>query len=183
MPPPPPLPYRTPEPTARGSGLRTAFKWVLGVLGVLLLCFFVLVRKAPAPAGGGQIPLSDFQTYLQNGTVASVTITGDELRGTFNRPVALPSGAAATTFVVPLTPSVVGSWQFVEWVLDNRGTAVVSMDSDDDLLINILVPLIPWLLIFGFLWFFIFRGLRKAQAAQQPMRVVVVGTEQQQPPP
>ena len=45
----------------------------------------------------------------------------------------------------------------------------------NNLLLNILVPLIPWLLIFFFIWFFVFRVLRRAQTTPaEPMRVIVV---------
>ena len=41
------------------------------------------------------------------------------------------------------------------------------MDSKNqsNLLMNILLPLVPWLLIFGFVWFFVFRQLRDIAGA------------------
>jgi hypothetical protein len=39
------------------------------------------------------------------------------------------------------------------------------------------VPLIPWLLIFGFIWFFVFRQLRmQGVRGQQPTPVYVVNS-------
>jgi cell division protease FtsH len=50
-------------------------------------------------------------------------------------------------------------------ILDKRGNAQVSFRNNQNLLLNILVPLIPWLLIFGFIWF-----LRLPPAPQQRRR-------------
>lgn len=76
-------------------------------------------------------------------------------------------GSSSVTFSVTLPQGVTESWAFVQWVLDNRRDAQVTVDNNSSLLVNILVPLIPWLLIFGFIWFFVFRVLRRVQI-QQP---------------
>ncbi len=52
-------------------------------------------------------------------------------------------------------------WSFVKWLLDNSNGAVVNVDSDPSLLVNFLIPLLPWLMVLGFVWFFILRPLRK----------------------
>ena len=41
----------------------------------------------------------------------------------------------------------------------------IEAENGGSLLMNIIVPLIPWLLIFGFIWFFVFRQLRNSAGA------------------
>ena len=38
-------------------------------------------------------------------------------------------------------------------------------ENNQNLLSTILIPLIPWLLIFAFIWFFVFRQLRNSAGA------------------
>jgi len=176
---PPPLHYRVPEP-ARRSGWWTAAKWVLGLgaFFVVLLLFF-LVEKVPAPVGQERFPLSDFRRELLDQNVATVVVGTGELHGTFRRGIVGPSGRAATAFGVDLPASLTENWEFTNWVLENGNGAQVSMRTNDNLLANILVPLIPWMLVFGIIWFFVFRQMRAQHRKQEePIRVVVVGTQQ-----
>ena len=62
-------------------------------------------------------------------------------------------------------PNATSNWDFTAWLLDHRGTADVKVDNNQNLLINMLLPMIPWLLIFGFIWFFVFRQLRNSAGA------------------
>jgi ATP-dependent Zn protease len=64
------------------------------------------------------------------------------------------------------------NWDFVRWLLENsRGTATVEIRNANNVLVNILLPLIPWLLIFGFIWFFVFRQLRKTSCIKTAQAV------------
>src|SRR5207247_1206744 len=41
----------------------------------------------------------------------------------------------------------------------------VKVENNTNLILQVLLPLIPWLLIFGFIWFFVFRQLRNSASA------------------
>jgi ATP-dependent Zn protease len=136
----------------------------------------VLLTRNRNNAETTEIPLSEFRTLLRNGDVVSVTIEDAELHGKLMRQVPLgPSLAPGLHFRTRLPQNMGSNWAFVQWVLDNSNGATVNTDSGGSLLMNIVVPLIPWVLIFGFIWFFVFRQLRgQAGRPQQPWPVVVV---------
>ena len=156
-------------------------KYVIGLLIFLVIGFLFLTAQT-RPAGQFVMPLSVFQAELAADNVERIDVETDLLVGKLrtqrkidNQPV--------VEFRTPLPPGTTTGWNFMEWLLENRRNAIVGVRNDSNLLINIFVPLIPWLLIFLFIWFFVFRQLRKTQMTPaEPMRVVVVnqpGAEQQ----
>jgi len=183
VPPQPPLPYYTPATPPpeqpRKSSRRGVVAWVL-FIGLCVLLFMLLSQRAPAQRGQ-LVPLSEFTTRLTSGQVRRLSVGSDEIRGEFNSAQSLPGGQSAVEFRTPLPPGAADSWPFIEWLLANRGGAVVSVESQSQSLVaNILLPVIPWLLIFGFIWFFVFRQLRHAGRSQQ---VVITGPGRWVPDP
>ena len=157
---PPPLDYRTPStppPPAMRFG-RGLMGWVI-FIGVAVMLFVLLQGNRPS---SNDISLSEFQQRLQSDQIAELRIEGDRIRGTFHQPYViknvqvkmfstnLPAGSAPM-----MTP----------WILEHRAHAEVYVDDNQNLLMTLLVPLIPWLLIFGFIWFFVFRQLRRGNPA------------------
>jgi ATP-dependent Zn protease len=184
-----PLHYAVPPqysiPPSSGRFGRGLLGWVLFIgLSVMLI---VLVRNRSAPPAA-DIPLSTFHDLLRAGRVESVSIEGDELRGKLQQQQVVPAVGAKQVlhYRVSLPANVSSDWKFNEWILANANGAQVSAETGGNVMTNIVVPLIPWLVIFGFIWFFVFRQLR-AQAArgQQPMPVYVVnpGFPGSAPPP
>jgi preprotein translocase subunit YajC len=52
------------------------------------------------------------------------------------------------------------------------------VETSANLLVNVLLPLVPWFLIFAFIWFFVFRQLRRAQPGEpKPAPVYIVTPE------
>jgi ATP-dependent Zn protease len=174
-----PLNYAVPPkysmpPKPRGAFGRGLLGWVL-FIGLAVMLLLVLRNRAHPPSG--EIALSDFHELLRAGKVEYVTIQDDELQGKLQQQQAIPAAGMKQVlyFRVSLPPNMSSDWKFSQWVLDNANGARVSADSGSSLLMNIVVPLIPWLLIFGFIWFFVFRQLRgQAGRTQQPMSVFVV---------
>jgi ATP-dependent Zn protease len=93
--------------------------------------------------------------------VASIAIEGPSISGHFNGTETI-RGMSIRAFHTQIPKEAVG-WQFTQWLLEHRGNAIVNVDNNANVLLDILVPLIPWLLIFGFIWFFVFRQLRHRQ--------------------
>jgi ATP-dependent Zn protease len=123
------------------------------------------------------VPLSTLYAEIHKGNVARVVVDGDELVVTF-RTNTIINGMTANAFRTALPPGMSGSWGFMQWLLDNSG-AEVRIEPVNNLLVNLFLPLVPWLLILGFIWFFVFRQFRNvARTRQQPMRVVVVNQEE-----
>jgi ATP-dependent Zn protease len=171
---PPPINYASPmapEPSRIG---RRIFAWVLFILLAIML--FVLVQGRNRQAQ--HIPFSDFDLLLRSGSVSRMTLQGDEVSGDLTVGTALPGGRTITQFRTEVPIGVGGTWQFLEYVNSNRHGATVEVENSQNLLTQVLVPLIPWLLIFVFLWFFVFRQLRNAKLqSRQPMPVVIVNQQ------
>ena len=122
----------------------------------------LLQMKGKAPL----IHLGEFTTLLKDNKVQTVTIDGDELEGTLvakEHVAGVPE--PVLDFRCMIGPNATSNWDFTKWLLDNRGDADVTVDNNQNLLINMLLPLIPWVLIFGFIWFFVFRQLRNSAGA------------------
>src|SRR5207244_13248264 len=65
-----------------------------------------------------------------------------------------------TEFRTTLPPNAVMDFRLLEHILDKaKDKAVVKVENNTNLVLQVLLPLIPWLLIFGFIWFFVFRQL------------------------
>jgi hypothetical protein len=160
-----PLNYGYGQPKKRRWGL---FGWVLFIFLAITL---VMLLKNTHPAFQ-KIPLSDFYSELLAGNVAQVTIDGDDLTGEI---VDRKTGAK-TWFLAQVPTGTSSNWGYTQWLLANANGATVLVNNQSNLLMNILLPLVPWLLIFGFIWFFVFRQLRARSSGQVTMPAVPVGT-------
>jgi ATP-dependent Zn protease len=156
------LPYAEPSTPVRGLG-RSIIGWVLFV-GLAVMLFLFLQKDRGSRA---RITLSEFQRMLEQGQVAEAKIDHDAVYGTV-RGITLTtsSGSATGLFYANGPKDANGNWLFIEWVLRNSNGAVVDVEPHRGALTDVIVPLIPWLLIFGFIWFFVLRQLRKSQPAQ-----------------
>jgi len=159
-------PERTPNrkngrgPIPPGGGMkmgRGVFGWVIFI--ALAIMLVVLVRQSQNNAN--QTDYSTFQQQLADGRVNKVTIESDQLTGEYREP---EPGKTWTKFVVPLNPNMI-DYNLLKDLTATRGLAAVSVSSNTNILLQIIVPLIPWLLIFGFVWFFIFRQIRNSAGA------------------
>ena len=167
--PPPPLQYATPAPQPRAPR-RHLFGWVL-FLGLAVMLFLLLNRRSTATSNIRQVPLSEFTTRLERNEVTRIVVESDALTGDYLPANAKAAGSLPQPFRTPLPPATGESWPFLQWLLEHRGTAEVTVRNQSSLVVNILLPIIPWLLIFAFIWFFVFRQLRKS-AAGQPATII-----------
>ncbi len=145
-----------------GPGLRFGrglFGWVLAV-GVVIMLITLMQMKGKSPT----ISLSELTNQLKDNNVQSVIIDGDEVEGKLIAPKVIGTDKVSD-FRTPIGPNATSNWDFTAWLLANRGEAEIKVDNNQNLLINMLLPLIPWVLIFGFIWFFVFRQLRNSAGA------------------
>jgi ATP-dependent Zn protease len=171
---PPPLNYA--DPAIRPPPRRFRFGAVFGgvfLIGVAIL-LFLLLSSRPTTSNARIIPLSEFADRLEGKQIHRVVVERDELRGTCIPPRSSYSQPDGVPFRTALPPGMGENWGFLQWLLANRGNAeVVVRNTDNNYVINILLPVIPWLLIFFFLWFFVFRQRRKTGAT--PGATIVTG--------
>ncbi|HEX8521641.1 MAG TPA: ATP-dependent zinc metalloprotease FtsH [Tepidisphaeraceae bacterium] len=147
----------------RFGSQRGLFGWVLFIALAVLL--FMLLNKSTNTHYS--IPVSDFESRLVEDRVKKISVQNDDITGEFRNPETIPGAPnPVTRFKVTYPAGTFGNGgpQF-RWIMENRKTAEVQAENNQNLLINILVPLIPWLLIFGFIWFFVFRQLRNSAGA------------------
>ncbi len=142
---------------------RGVFGWVLFVgLAVML---FMLVNKQSR--GYTPVNLDVFWTNLENGKVKELTIEGDQIKGQFSTKVPAANGPDIEYFKTDLTTGASMDWNFTRQILDAAKTSgtSVKVENSQNILLQVILPLIPWLLIFGFIWFFVFRQLRNSAGA------------------
>ncbi|HEV8379194.1 MAG TPA: ATP-dependent zinc metalloprotease FtsH [Tepidisphaeraceae bacterium] len=151
--------------TSNNGGMRFSrglFGWFL----FLALCaaLFLLLNNR----GGQYITLNfgDVLHQLKEGNVKLLSMENDQIKGEFRQPVTFPGPgmSSVTRFRADVPPGAL-SGPLGIWILDHRGPADLVAENSQNLLVTIIVPLIPWLLIFAFVWFFIFRQLRNSANA------------------
>src|SRR4051812_1865042 len=141
---------------------RGLFGWFL----FLALCaaLFLLLNNR----GGQYISLNmgDVLHQLEVGNVKLLSMETDQIKGELRQPVTFPGPgmSSVTRFRADVPPGAL-SGPLGIWILDHRGPADLVAENSQNLLVTIIVPLIPWLLIFAFVWFFIFRQLRNSASA------------------
>ena len=161
---------------------KSLFGWVLFI--ALAVMLFMLLNKGSSRYAS--IPLDEFTTHLKSDRVQAVTVETDRVLGEFRQPLATGNqGELVRRFQVQLPTGTTQNWTFMQWLLDNRQNASVGVENHPNWLAEIVIPLIPWLLIFGFIWFFVFRNLRKVQSVDPnaPRPVYLVPPPPGQPIP
>jgi len=162
-------PERPPRKDGRppGSGGMYFSRGLVGwfIFGVLCISLFYLLNKETRPYT--TLNLSDVVGQLKNGNVRVISMETDQIKGEFINPTPFamaqsqssPQPVVRFRAAIPPDPD---KYSFLIWLLENRGKADILAENNQNLLVSILLPLIPWLLIFGFIWFFVFRQLRNS---------------------
>jgi cell division protease FtsH len=149
-----------PNGPLRGVG-RGVFGWVLIAALLVLLVMFVQNSHHNQP----YISISDFETKLNHNEVKDFTIDGDEVSGEFKEAQTIPPNVSGkvTAFRVTYPVGTFSSGSgYLKVLMDERGDAQVNAENSSNIWLTLILPLIPWLLIFGFIWFFVFRQLRNS---------------------
>ena len=157
---------KTNRPGANSGGLRFGrglFGWVLFVALAIMLITLLQMKAKPLP-----ITASEFQKQLKSGHVQWVTIEPDEITChlSVTQTVQTLQGTASGTEFRTAVP-VNASGSFTQNVIDlsyEKGVET-RIENNQSLLINILVPVLPWLLFLVLIYFFVFRQLRNSGGA------------------
>ncbi|MGF1632462.1 MAG: ATP-dependent zinc metalloprotease FtsH [Phycisphaerae bacterium] len=150
---------RLPQPPGGMKFSRGVFGWVL-FIGVAIVLFLLISSGNNTRQ---KIEYSQFITQLKNENVAEVTLSTDQAFGKLREPTDFGTNTGPTQeFYAVLAQGLTSDPAFVELVRTAAPDTPVSMENSNNLLFNIIAPLIPWLLIFAFIWFFVFRQLRNS---------------------
>ena len=154
----------TPGAGPNGGGLkmgRGLFGWVL-FIALAVMLFFILNKNS---RGNVTVKLSELRTQLQADNVESVTIDGDTLRGRFKRPVSQSGQQTKVSDFRADVPTGSQPWDVTKWLMDEGKGADVVAENNTTFLSSILVSLVPWIVLFGLIWFFVLRQLRNSAGA------------------
>ncbi|MGN6727762.1 MAG: ATP-dependent zinc metalloprotease FtsH [Tepidisphaeraceae bacterium] len=156
---------RTPANNGMRFG-RGLFGWMLFLAVVVLLFLYVSTQSK----GQSEVGINTFYTKLDEGEVSDVKIIGDDVTGTFNPPYKPTDGKPPVdkfkvTFPVMTTSDY--NWQH-NIMYDKNGKSRMipfSNENSNNLLLNILIPFVPWVIVFVIIWFIFIRQLRNSGGA------------------
>ncbi|MBI9018950.1 MAG: ATP-dependent zinc metalloprotease FtsH [Phycisphaerae bacterium] len=137
-------------PKGMGRPPGGMFHWI--ILGLLVVMFFMMLK------GGNsrEISYTAFENYVIQGQVESVIISVDLIEGKL-KPEALEQGKdIPENFTAQISPGMGEDPEFRKFLRENS----VELDYANDKLSPLLYTLIPWILIFAFMYFFVFRQMR-----------------------
>ncbi len=136
---------------------RGGMSWIIFLL-LALMTVALLSRNYKKPT---TLDITQFYAYLNNKQVEQVIVRDDSIYGKLRTLTGQKPGSSRE-FEVKLPRETTHSPEFLDSLRKQCETTGTSLryEPSDNLFIQVLVPLIPWLLIFGFIWFFIFRQIR-----------------------
>ncbi|MFN4243864.1 MAG: ATP-dependent zinc metalloprotease FtsH [Tepidisphaerales bacterium] len=141
---------------------RGMLGWVL--VGALVVMFWMLITRPGTRSD--LIAYSDFRTAFLADKVLELTLDGEEIRGKFAEEQRLgPQGAPVKHFRVTVPPGMGSNYEFLEFLSQRPAVTKVTVENSQNLIVNLLIPLLPWILIILFFYFFVFRALRNSAGA------------------
>jgi len=158
----------TPPPQQRGpdrpSGpnvkmSRNMVSWIV-LMGLALLLVALLQSTMLTPK---DISISEFDALVKNDNIKEIVLKEDEyIEGTKRRLTEGEPAGAPLEFRVSYPRAGIDR-KFLEDMVTavREGGGEVKYEKQNQFVL-LLVSMLPWLLIFGFIWFFIFRQLRGA---------------------
>ncbi|HEY8750517.1 MAG TPA: ATP-dependent zinc metalloprotease FtsH [Tepidisphaeraceae bacterium] len=140
---------------------RGLMGWLLFVaLAILLFVWVKQSNNATVP-----ISISAFNQELEKTNIEKILLDGSEVSGTLKVDSNI-NGAKVHNFRTYFPEGMTSQWEFINKLLNATGkTADIKAEPSNNILVNILLPLVPWLLILAFIWFFVFRQLRNSAGA------------------
>jgi len=145
-------PDRPGKPPMRMS--RGVFGWMVFILFALMLITMVMHNKDDR----NKWSIDKFYTQVRDHNVVGIVISADgvitgemkEVRGENQSP----------KFEVDMPPRVVDDLKFIQDLRSQDPEMGIKFDRNSGYFLQILISILPWLLVFAFIWFFLFRQLR-----------------------
>ena len=156
---------RTPAANGMRFG-RGVFGWVLFLAVVILLFLYVSTQSKNV----SDVSINDFYSQLDAGAVTDLKIVSDDVYGTFKPPLTPANGhAAIDKFKVSMPVMLTSSPDFLNKLLyqPNGKPRMIPLtnENSNNLLLNILIPFVPWVIVFVIIWFIFIRQLRNSGGA------------------
>ncbi len=139
---------------------RGMLGWMM-FFGMAMLLFLLLQQSIQQP---NKITVNQLHAYLAREQVEKVTIGTSAITGTLKPDANDPE--MNRQFEVSVLPQLLGDMDFYKSIglADEAGKWVVEIEqtAERSVFYQMLIGMLPWLLVFGVLWFFLFRQLRMA---------------------
>ncbi len=151
-----------PKPPVRMS--RGIFSWIV-ILALGLMFLFMLNQNMSRKH---KIEISQFWTHIRNGDIEKVTVQDNAIIGQFYKGRVPPNAPQGTrefeTAYLGIAQKIEDVRKDVETITAENGHPPVVFASrvNSNLLLNILLSTIPWLLLIAIIWFLLFRQLRQS---------------------
>ncbi len=164
--PPQKRPQRPGLPNGGMKFSRNIAGWVVFVVLAILLVYMFARNNADST----NIPISEFLLKLDEDKVANFTIDGDTFTGQFKESHTLINTkhgpVQVSKFSVDAPPGMTSGGTILDWLEKHQkeGTRI-EVAPTQTFLMQVIVSCVPWILIFGFVWFFLFRQLRSGGGA------------------
>ncbi len=134
---------------------RGVMSWLLFV-GLAIVLVVLLNQSMPSPE---EITISEFYKHVENGNVESVVLRKLSIQGELAESQGAPE-ESSQQFRVHVPDTLVNA-EFIGWLRTHLPDADIKAE-EDSVLTAVLIGMLPWLLIFAFIWFVVFRQLRSA---------------------
>ncbi|MBN1490767.1 MAG: hypothetical protein JXA69_12690, partial [Phycisphaerae bacterium] len=136
---------------------RGIFGWVVFIFFALMLVMLLMRQMDQQQL----ITMSDFWRHVENDDLESLTIQDKSLKGRL-KPEAVKGLNEPREFELKYPPGAIDS-TLVVWIKDKcRSIGDVKYDESGTMFVQMLITFVPWILVFAFIWFFVFRQLRSA---------------------
>ena len=155
-------------PGGNNGGMRVGrgvFGWVVFIgLALLLVYMLTLNKRAYTRIGESEL-------YKHLDKVLELQVDADEINGTFTSPQTVPEASTnvsvpgVTNFNVQMTPGTTSEWQFHDFLRQHASSVAFRNVNNQNFLVSLLLPFIPWLLVIVFLYVVVFRQLRNGAGA------------------
>jgi len=133
---------------------RGVLGWVLFIVFSLLLVMMVMGQMDDR----AKLSMDEFMTELQSGNISRITFQGDRITGERKQ---VDNANEPKKFEVEWPAQAIDS-KFVTYVTEQaqKSGAEVKTDNSSGVFFQVLINIVPWILVFAFIWFFVFRQLR-----------------------
>lgn len=162
----PERPSRKPGRPAPNSGIRFGqgvFGWVL----LIVLLMFAFLYFIGQNSGEKTIDANEFWAQLKADNITKVTIDGNEVTGTFKEAYnnGKPEQAPFKEFRARISAELAVSDNLAREIRTTSPSTALSIKENPSAFSTLLVNLIPWIVLFGLIWFFVIRQLRNSAGA------------------
>ncbi|MBI4579078.1 MAG: ATP-dependent zinc metalloprotease FtsH [Planctomycetes bacterium] len=133
---------------------RGVLGWVVFIVFSLMLVMMVMNQMNSRD----RLSMDAFLAELEDGNISKIVFEGSRITGERKH---VPSPNQQKDFEVEwLSQSM--DWEFTQHILQlaRKSGTEVRTDNNTGVFFNLLISIVPWILVFAFIWFFVFRQLR-----------------------